>query len=278
MFDVMSLEPNELKEIPLPLFGTKNLQEINEPQQATNSIGKENLVKLFNGKVMLESEFKLVDSIMKSEFHPRLNVSLTESITRTQIASPSSQIASSTSQYHHESNPISTKTNSIEFQLNQKGIIVLSLIFCGCFVATLSLIKIWGTTDVAQQQAFQERVDNQYNQIGQRYDRLARATEKLGKKNDVCISLFCGGNRDSSDSNGSQLTRNDSISTTSNTPYDMGEISYQNNTQAELEVRRWKKKGYSKRDALSFIEWIRRNPGNGYPNANDMLQVVNRLY
>lgn len=278
MFDTLSLETNELKEIPIPLFGTKNLQEINEPQQATNSIGKENLVKLFNGKVMLESEFKLVDSIMKSEFQPRLNVSLTESITRTQIASPSSQIASSTSQYHHESNPISTKTNSIEFQLNQKGIIVLSLIFCGCFVATLSLIKIWGTTDVAQQQAFQERVDNQYNQIGQRYDRLARATEKLGKKSDVCVSLFCG-NRSDSASNESQLTRNDSISTTSNSPYNMGDISYrENTTQAELEVRRWKKKGYTKRDALSFIEWIRRNPGNGYPDANDMLQVVNRLY
>lgn len=276
MFDALSLEPNELKEIPIPLFGTKNLQEINEPQQATNSIGKENLVKLFNGKVMLESEFKLVDSIMKSEFQPRLNVSLTEAVTyastRTQLAQPVA--------YQQESTPISTRTNSIEFQLNQKGIIVLSLIFCGCFVATLSLIKIWGTTDVAQQQAFQERIDNQYNQIGQRYDRLAKATEKLGKKSDVCISLFCGNSRNS-DSNESQLTRSASpASDTNNSPYDMGEISSTTsiNTQAEIEVRRWQKKGYSKRDALSFIEWIRRNPGNGYPDANDMLQVVNKLY
>lgn len=275
MFDVMPLEPNELKEIPIPLFGTKNLQEINEPQQATNSIGKENLVKLFNGKVMLESEFKLVDSIMKSEFQPRLNVSLTEAVTyastRTQLTQPVS--------YQHESTPISTRTNSIEFQLNQKGIIVLSLIFCGCFVATLSLIKIWGTTDVAQQQAFQERIDNQYNQIGQRYDRLARATEKLGKKSDVCISLFCG-NRSDSTTNESQLTRSVSPTSDTNNPPYIGEISDRNtnNTQAEIEVRRWQKKGYSKRDALSFIEWIRRNPGNGYPDANDMLQVVNRLY
>lgn len=258
---------------------TKNPQAIYESQQVSAAVslfGGQELVKLTSNKVMLESEFKTFDSIMKSIPQTRLSI----------VPSPP-QYSPVVQQTQNLSNPIS-QNNSIEFQLNQKGIIILALIFSSCFVATVSLIKIWGTTDIAQQQAYQERIDNQYREIGNRYDKLTKATEKLGKKSDICVSLYCGGNngstkevRETSDTlnSESQTIRSYSQSIFNPAP---SSASSEDEYKALIEVTRWKRAGHSLDKASAFVTWVKQNPrvakSEGYPSHQALSKIINEIY
>ena len=268
----MDFTSNDFLE-PLDIWeGTKNSQTIHDASQANAalSLGR-NLVKLPSNKVIIESEFKTFDSIMKSQGKAKLSVSLVPPINQNQ----------SIDQVDRKSNPI-IQNNSFEYQLNQKGIITLALIFSGCLIITMSLIKIWGTTDLAQQQAYQERIDNQYNEIGKRYDKLAKATEKLGKKSDVCVSFYCGSRHQDDHANEPRENRENSTST------NYGSISYtqdldnQDYYNALIEVTRWKRDGHSKSKANAFVSWIQKNPQlaktEGYPSYPAVTKAVQEIY
>lgn len=260
------------------IWGTKNPQAIHTSQQTTTAIlNQQELVKLQSGKVMIESEFKLFDSIMKSI--PQTRISLAPIVSQ-----PVSQPITQSSQTN-------TQVNSIEFQLNQKGIILLALIFAGCLLSTIALIKVWGTTDIAQQQAYQERIDSQYNEIGKRYDKLAKASEnlavKLGKKSDVCVSFYCG--KDSSGNREDNQETTQPASTQKSSHINYGETGFQqpviNNLDyynALIEVSRWKRDGQSKSRALAFSNWIQKNPRvaktEGYPSYPAISKAVTEVY
>lgn len=263
------------------IWGTKNPQAIHTSQQTTTAIlNQQELVKLQSGKVMIESEFKLFDSIMKSV--PQTRISLAP------LVSQSQSVTQPISQSSQPSTHVNSQVNSIEFQLNQKGIIFLALIFSGCLLATIVLIKIWGTTDIAQQQAYQERIDNQYSEIGKRYDKLAKITEKLGKKSDVCVSFYCGGNKGSGGSEDSQESTQPA-STQKSSHINYGETSFHESTldnqdyyNALIEVSRWKRDGNSKTKAIAFSNWIQKNPRvaktEGYPSYLAISKAVIEVY
>jgi hypothetical protein len=137
------------------------------------------------------------------------------------------------------------------------------------------LVKIWGTTDVGQQQQFQEKLDRQYSELGQRYDRLAKATEKIGKKQDVRVCLFgCGSNAEQ---------EQPELASYSEKPVsnrrELSEISDDTDYQIALsEVRRWKRQGRSQSDAIAFLTWIRQNPSEYQISYKSMSRAVNQLY
>lgn len=252
--------------------GRKNPQTIHDVSQANAalSLGRD-LIKLPSNKVMIESEFKTFDSIMKSLPQSKLSIN---------------KLAPIQNQPVIESNSI-IQNNSFEFQLNQKGIITLALIFSGCLVVTMSLIKIWGTTDVAQQQAYQERIDNQYNEIGKRYDKLAKVTEKLGKKSDVCVSFYCAARNQEDLAIEPKETREPQVATSNygSINYSLADNSQLDNEdyyQALIEVTRWKRDGHSKSKAIAFISWIQKNPrvakSEGYPSYSAVNKAFHEIY
>lgn len=279
------LQFEEYQEFPQDVWGTKNPQAIHTAQQTKSAIScHQELVKLPSNKVMIESEFKIFDSIMKSI--PQSNVSIVPLASHSQPIIRQHPETAIPQQVSH------IPTKSVELQLNQKGIIVIALIFAGCIMSLTALIKVWGTTDIAQQQAYQERIDNQYSEIGKRYDRLAKATEKLGKKADVCVSFYCGGNNGRNDNQGyEESPRNASSRNNSHVNY--GNISYQDKTSenqlddqdyynALIEVSQWKRKGHSKTKATAFSKWIQKNPrvakSEGYPSFPAISKAILETY
>lgn len=248
------------------IWGDANPQQIYDAKQTdTALLTRDKLIKLPSGKVMVESEFKLFESIMKSI---PAQVAIIPQIPQNQtaITQPVTQVAP-------------TQVNSIDFQLNQKGILLIALIFAGTLITTISLIRIWGTTDIAQQQAYQERIDAQYNEIGKRYDRLAKATEKLGKKSDVCVSFYCGGNKPTDDF--AELPDNDiKPSSYHNDSLKSSEISFDNESirPAIAEITRWKNKGTSRNDAIAYMNWIRKNQSSYPIEYTLMKQAFNDIY
>jgi hypothetical protein len=248
------------------IWGDANPQHIYDAKQTdTALLTRDKLVKLPSGKVMVESEFKLFDSIMKSI---PTQVAIIPQIPQNQttITQPVKQFTP-------------TQVNSLDVQLNQKGILLLAVIFAGTLFTTISLIRVWGTTDIAQQQAYQERIDNQYNEIGKRYDRLAKATEKLGKKSDVCVSFYCGGNKPSDDLAESpdndikpSSYRTDSLKS-SEISFDAESIK-----PAIAEITKWKRNGTSRNDAIAYMNWIRKNQSSYPIDYALMKQAFNDIY
>jgi hypothetical protein len=247
------------------IWGESSPQNIYDTKQTeTSLLTREKLVKLSSGKVMVESEFKLFDSIMKS-------------IPATQIAIVP-QIPNQAALTQQVTQLAPTQVNSIDFQLNQRGILLLAAIFAGTLITTISLMKIWGTTDIAQQQAYQERVDRQYNEIGKRYDRLAKATEKLGKKSDVCVSFYCGGTRANDETD--KVAEEDSDIKPSSYRDDSikaSDISFANDAAIE-EVSKWKRSGTSRKDAIAQLNWIRKYQEKYPIDHNSMTKAFKEIY
>lgn len=242
------------------IWGTNNPQQVYDTTQAeTAVINNERLIKLPSNKVMVESEFKIFDSILKSV--PKTNVAIVPF--QQQVVPVSQQVNP------YQSTP--TQQKSFEFQLNQKGIIGLALIFSGVFMSTLALTKIWGTSDAGQLAAYQERIDRQYHELGKRYDKLAKTTEKIGKKADICVSFYCGGGRNK-DSEPQVINKTIPSVPASN-------ISYNEDYEKALkEVRRWKQDGITEKDAKAFVNWIKENSSEYPISFLAMQDAVNELY
>jgi hypothetical protein len=245
------------------IWGDANPQHIYDAKQTdTALLTRDKLIKLPSGKVMVESEFKLFDSIMKSI---PAQVAIIPQIPQNQtaITQPVTQVAP-------------TQVNSIDFQLNQKGILLIALIFAGTLITTISLIRIWGTTDIAQQQAHQQRIEAQNREFGNRYDKLIKATEKLGQKADICISFNCAKSDDVAQSPDNNIKpssyQSDSLKSS--------EISFDKSAlePATAEITKWKRNGTSRNDAIAYMNWIRKNQSSYPIDYALMLVAFNDIY
>lgn len=239
------------------LWANENPQTNYETSQSrASAINSDSLVKLSSGKVMFKNEYKILEQMLSQR--------------------PKSNIAVIPKQNIIQQQSIPTQTNNLEIQLNQKGILLLSGIFGLVFITTLALIKIWGTTDVAQQQQFLELSERQNQELAKRYDRLAKVTEKIGKKSDINVCLFsCGSKSDDDESSDTP----DLAGFTQSNQLKSSQISSETDYyEAITEVRRWKRNGTSKTEAKSYINWIRKNPSE-YPISHaSMTKAFNEVY
>lgn len=252
-----------------------NPQEIFDTHQAAAAVNSgQRLVKLENGATVLEKEFPLLDQLLKAQ--PQQNLQITP------IAQNSQRIQHSQHQVPQNQNPrqYGNQTNSSSFHLNQNGVIAIVGLTCVTFLASMTLLKTWGTTDEGKLQAERERMSREYEKLGKHYEFLGKATAKLGEKTDVCVSWNCSKNyKDKKDQPSAQPQP---AHTYSGVYYGDRQVS-RNNSQdfnnALKEVTNWKKQGNSKSMASEFVRWIERNDkGNSYPSPENLRKAINQLY
>jgi hypothetical protein len=231
----------------------------------------EKLIPLNNGMVILESEFKLLRDVLTPK--PQLNTKI-KLLPKTNEARSQAEIV----RFEKIETPINHVSHN-QISSNWLNYIPACLMLGGFFIASMTLVKVWGTTDAAKLDYQTSALERQYDELGKRYDKIAKLAAKSGEKANICVSFYCGGSSKSSDSEEakdepksvqptSRITPNksrnySSISNLSNADYE----------NAVLQIEDWDAQGYSKKDIQEFIRWIRENPKSGYPSHKSLVKA-----
>lgn len=243
------------------------LQSLSAPQALFAMENGSNLKLLPNGKAIDQQELALYNMVLQTELSEQVNSASTAAI----APRPTAPITPQSTDLHpggRESNPGSAPGgSSIEITFTQTGIIALVCLAMGFTLIMMSMIKIWGTTDTARNEEYAARMERSFDELGKRYDRLAKATEKVGKKADVCVAFVCGGAKDDT----AQEASTDAVSPA---PIKPGSDVSSDYDLALQQIRTWQSQSASPKTIQAYIAWIEQNPGQGYPSA----QALRRAY
>ena len=151
--------------------------------------------------------------------------------------------------------------------------LVATLAGMGCFtiLVLMILMKLWGTTDIGQQQAWQQQQSAYMRQSQETNERVIEAAEEVGQKREVCISFYCGDRTQRSNSSRSDSGRSSTPTAPTATP------------QARQVVRAWvdANPSVTYQDLESYVAWAQQSPqearSQGLPPASELYAAVQEL-